>query len=115
MEIFVIIIITIVLTIVSYKIYNKVYLLNSKSTDNTSAAESSSSDKYKDFDIEYMPISGRYYPRYEGKYLYSWLSGRYTLERTPEGCTYAGTKEGAIHIYNLYLEYKSVGTVMIKP
>lgn len=71
--------------------------------------------KYNGFDIHYFPITGRYYPRYQGKYLSYWSSGYWTLNSDVTGwCRYGRSEKGAKAIIDEYLEYKGVGTKIIK-
>lgn len=72
-------------------------------------------DKYKDCDVEFMPNSQRFYPRYKGRYLYYWQSrGNFTIEELISGCIYADTEKEAILIIDKFLELRGVGSVIIK-
>ncbi len=73
------------------------------------------SNKYDGWEIEYHPHSGRYFPKYKGKYLYYWhTQANYTLETPISGCQYRSSKESAKAIIDRYLELQGVGTVIMK-
>ena len=68
--------------------------------------------KYKHCDIEYLPISGLYYPRYKGKYIMYWTYGAYTLESIHHGKSFYTEKE-AREFLDRYLETRGWGTKLI--
>lgn len=71
--------------------------------------------KYEDFEIEFLPSFGSYYPKYKGKYLYHWSTkGNYTLECSINGCQYARSEQGAIEIIEDYKKFKSSDPKIIK-
>jgi hypothetical protein len=72
-------------------------------------------DKYYGFDIEFLPLTGRYYPRYNGRYLYCCpQSGRYSLNEDRVYTEYSRTKEGAKTAIDKYLEVRGVNTQFLK-
>lgn len=70
--------------------------------------------KYDGFDIEYLPHAGRYFPRYQGKYLFWWNTGQnFSLEKSISGCVYADSKDKAKKIIDKFLELRGVSTSII--
>ncbi len=75
--------------------------------------------KYKDCDIEYLPIAGTYYPRYKGEYLY--YDGLVNTFLGTKGknlqciCEKSKTKKGAIKILDRFLEQTITPNQIIKP
>jgi hypothetical protein len=60
------------------------------------------------YDIVYKPLSDRYYPRYNGYYIFKWNSGRYSLECSPEGCEYGRSETSAKNIIELHKEARGL-------
>ncbi|MFW6220030.1 MAG: hypothetical protein ACOC33_04245 [bacterium] len=72
-------------------------------------------EKYKHFDIEYLPNAKRYFPRYRGYYLQWWTTHQnYTLESNINGCEYSNSEEGAKNIIDNFIELSGVGVTIIK-
>lgn len=71
--------------------------------------------KYDGFDIEFMPITKRYYPRYKEKYFYKEInSGTFKLDESISFCEFAKSQEEAKKIIDQYLELHGIGSEIIK-
>jgi len=73
-----------------------------------------SENKYKDCDVEYMPITGRYYPRYKGKYLFPESdTGGYSLSPSTLYTVYKDSEEKAWDVIDRFLELRGKDTVIL--
>lgn len=71
-------------------------------------------DKYKHFDIEYLPHANRYFPRYKGEYLFWWSTlENYSTETDISGCVYSPDESGAKKHIDRFLELRGVETKII--
>ena len=69
-----------------------------------------------DFDIEFMPISNRYYPRVGKHYIYrNYPSGFLSLRADINYSEYSSSEKGAVDTYKMYLEHTNKSTIIIKP
>lgn len=70
--------------------------------------------KYMDCEVEFLPITERYYPKYKGEYLlWCSTSGVYRRWSMIEMATYCQSVDEAKKILDKFLETRGIGSVKI--
>lgn len=72
-------------------------------------------DPYKNFDVEYFPFSGKYYPRHRKKYLHRWYSTGLLKESDISFAEYGRTEKEAWRIIDeMIVQMRSTTSVVYK-
>lgn len=70
--------------------------------------------KYKDCDIEHMPLTNKYYPRYKGQYIWWYDGSGWRLSRNISMCKNFKSVKECMNFFDIFLEQIGVTSEIIK-